>query len=168
MDDSLPAIIDPIGLADKEVRLQGGLPLAGMQRLMQAGVEGRGTVAVGLHFGRDAEGHRRLKGRIDAVLSLPCQRCLQGLSLTLALAPDLVLIAAGEREDTVPEGADILAVDAPLALTQLVEDELILALPMMPMHPEGACEPAVTNRDEAVETRPNPFAALAKLKQKHK
>ncbi len=164
MDDSLPAIIDPIGLADKEVRLQGGLPLTGMQRLMQAGVEGQGTAAVDLHFGRDAEGHRRLKGRIDAVLSLPCQRCLQGLSLTLALAPDLVLIAAGEREDAAPEGADTLAVDGPLPLNQIVEDELILALPMIPMHSDGACEPAVA-KEKAVETRPNPFAALAKLKR---
>ncbi len=164
MDDSLPAIIDPIGLADKGVRLHGDLPLAAMHRLIQTGVEGRGTVSVDLHFGRDAEGHRRLQGRIDAVLSLPCQRCLQGLSLVLALAPDLLLVAAGEREDAVPEGADTYTVDAPVPLSQVIEDELILALPMMPMHPEGACEPALT-KDRAVETRPNPFAALAKLKR---
>jgi uncharacterized protein len=164
MDDSLPAIIDPIGLADKGARLRGDLPLAAMQRLVQSGVQGGGQVTFDLHFARDTEGHRRLQGRIGAVLSLPCQRCLQGLSLTVALAPDLVLLAAGEGEDTVPEGADTLAVDAPLPLSRLVEDELILALPMMPMHPEGACEPAVTE-DKAVETRPNPFAALAKLKK---
>jgi uncharacterized protein len=167
MDDSLPAIIDLIGLADKGARLQGDLPLAALHRLMQCGVEGQGTVAVDLRFGRDAEGHRRLQGRLDTVLRLPCQRCLQGLSLTLALTPDLVLIAAGERENAVPEGTDTLAVDAPVPLSQIVEDELILALPMMPMHPKGACEPMVT-KDQAVETRPNPFAALAKLKQQHK
>lgn len=164
MDDSLPAIIDPIGLADKGVRLRGDLPLADMQRLMQTGAEGQGSVAIDLRFGRDAEGHRRLTGHIDAVLSLPCQRCLQGLCLTLALAPDLVLITAGTREDAVPEGADTLTVDAPVSLSQVVEDELILALPMMPMHPEGACEPAAM-KDRAVESRPNPFAALAKLKR---
>jgi uncharacterized protein len=164
MDDSLPAIIDPIGLADKGARLRGDLPLAAMQRLLQSGVQGQGEVTIDLHFSRDTEGHRRLQGRIGAVLSLPCQRCLQRLSVTLALAPDVVLLAAGEDGHGAPEEADTLAVDAPLPLSQLVEDELILALPMMPMHPEGACEPAVTE-DNAVETRPNPFAALAKLKK---
>lgn len=113
----------------------------------------------------------------DAVVTLPCQRCLQ--PVTVALVSDRAIRfvadeAEAERLDEASED-DVLAWPARGAVDALalVEDELILSLPIVPRHevcPQPLRVPdhvdaAAGDAAEATEpARPNPFAALAALR----
>jgi len=69
-----------------------------------------------------------------------------------------------------PEGCETLVVDAPLSLAELVEDELLLAMPMSPGHAEGQCEvafPVTVGKVPAAEKRVNPFTELRGFKDKN-
>lgn len=114
----------------------------------------------------------------DAVVTLPCQRCLQ--PVTVALVSDRAIRfvadeAEAERLDEASED-DVLAWPARGAVDALalVEDELILSLPIVPRHevcpqplvvPDDAGVTAgLASADAAEPVRPNPFAALAALR----
>jgi uncharacterized protein len=61
--------------------------------------------------------------------------------------------------------------DTPLALVTMVEDELILALPIVPMHPENLCPTVLapgTVADSDLDTKEHPFAVLSNLKRRLK
>jgi uncharacterized protein len=160
--------IDPIQLADKGARLTGEIPLKGMRRLVEMCRDERGTVIVDLHFERDpSDGLRVMRGRVDARVGLTCQRCMGRLDVELHTEPRLSLLKRGEREDLLETG-DALLVEHPMPLGLLIEDELLLEMPMVPMHPADQCPaPRGAMVDEAKKkeaARPNPFSILEKLK----
>jgi len=161
----LPGSIDPIKLAEQGIRLTGTLPLKGMSRLAEACVEGHGEVVVDLEFGRRERDNRCVMvGQLSAALKLPCARCLEPVEIRIEASPELVLLRPGEEGLDEQDGADALVVEQPVALNQLVEDELLLAMPMYPAHPQGQC-PADTVTGAGRENRNNPFAALESLKK---
>ena len=77
-------------------------------------------------------------------------------------------------EELSPEYEPLFVEDEPLHLADIVEDELILALPAVAMHPESECtgaqHPSRDGEEESqpAEAKPNPFAVLAKLKREQK
>lgn len=170
----LPASIDPIQLAERGARLTGTLPLKGMSRLAQTALEGSGDVFVDLAFERgEGENVLLLHGRLQVRLRVTCQRCLEAMDLELEAAPWLILLRPDARRVPREEDEpDTLVVDKPLALSALVEDELLLALPMVPTHEPSRCAARAhmtgggrvekTKPDE--KGRPSPFSLLYKLK----
>ena len=113
----------------------------------------------------------QLSMEVDAALPLVCQRTLETFVLPLRVEQRLGLIRHESEEAGLPPEVEPLLVpeDAQLRLINLVEDELILAVPVVPMSPGGAEDietewPA--EGSESAEDRPNPFAELAKLKQR--
>jgi uncharacterized protein len=104
----------------------------------------------------------------QAVVPLQCQRCLQALAEPLVLDRRLRFVAGEDEAARLDEASedDVLALPALLDLHALVEDELILALPLVPRHP-GACpEPLPLAADDAGADEPaaHPFAALQALR----
>ncbi len=106
----------------------------------------------------------------QAPVWLTCQRCLQPLSVPLAIDQRLRFVrgeAQAEALDAELED-DVLALSKSLDLRELVEDELLLALPIVPRH--GVCpQPLPVPLGDApapddVPERENPFAALQRLK----
>jgi uncharacterized protein len=160
----LPATIDPIQLAERGAKLTGQLPLKGMTRLTGSEPDDGAKVDVDLDF-RRAEGGNvyEMVGRLRTRWRTTCQRCLQPLELELEARPRLLLLRPGDRADLAGPEADTLVVDKPLSLAQLVEDELILALPMYPVHPEGQCPAAALDR--MTPGKKNPFSVLKGLKK---
>src|SRR5229473_4632557 len=77
MSNSLPAIIDPIRLADEGARLVGDLSAKPMRRLAAVCLDKDARISIDLQFDRSAQKWRRLHGTITAVLRVACQRCLQ-------------------------------------------------------------------------------------------
>ena len=166
MSGQLPAQIDPLRLADEGVRLHGTLPSSRMPRLQELARPNAWSelVAVDLQFERTAQGLRGLHGTICAQVELSCKRCLEPLNIEVVAHPVFVLLMPGETE---PEEGDALIVGAPLSLIELVEDELLLAMPMSPGHAEGQCEIALPVRSAkapVTEKRTNPFAELRGFK----
>lgn len=161
----LPADIDPIKLAERGSRLTGTLPLRGMPRLTEFCLDDRGEVEVDLEFGRREQDNRPgMTGRLSVRLRMTCSRCLEPVELRLEAKPDVVLLKPGEGELDEEDSADSMVIEQTVALNHLVEDELLLALPMSPAHPEGQCPTGSANGPVGQGKRTNPFAVLEALK----
>ena len=135
MFSRLPAEIDPLRLADEGRTIEGELSADQFCRLDGL----TGAVKVSLHFERLAHGARRMHGRIEASVETPCQRCLEPVRLQLRAGPD-VLLKVGETGSKDGSESDVLAVNGPFNLAEYVEDELLLAMPMIPVHTDPTCE----------------------------
>lgn len=169
MSDQLPDTIKPQSLIDTGGHLSGYTVLADMERLSAMLASNDGVVETRLDFGKDHQGIRFIKGRLKAELLLTCQRCLETVPYPVDLALSLALVGSEDQAAGLPEQYDPLVLDSQsLSLTTLIEDELILALPIVAMHPESECTNRVpTDEDDGhVADKPNPFAALAQLKGK--
>ena len=145
---------------------QGILPLAAMSRLRDSLAATDGVVTFDLEFGKDDLGVAHIHLRADASLPLTCQRSLEQFDLPVHIDTRLGLITQEAEEAALPTGYEpLLTNDGALRLADVVEDELILALPVIPVKP-GAVQPASAsneNEEPQAET-PNPFAALQNIK----
>jgi uncharacterized protein len=117
--------------------------------------------------GPGGEPQNRLQLRIQGRVWRDCQRCLQAMPITLAV--DRCLRFAADEATAaaldVDSDDDVLALSRRFDLLELVEDELLLALPLVPMH-EHCPHPLAPAADrEPAETPAHPFAALAALKR---
>lgn len=170
MSGRLPQYVQPARLAETGGVIRGSLRVAEMSRLAEILHDTEGTVDVDLEFGIDEVGTRYIRGHLRTVLHLTCQRCLQALVSPLDVPVSLGLGIPGRSGD-LPERYEVLALEEPnLELAELVEDELMLALPVVPMHAVDECEydsgviavPEEDHEDAAAE-RQRPFKDLAGL-----
>ncbi len=83
--------------------------------------------------------------------------------LVLRAEPSVILIRAQDREDLIARDTDSLVVDGPILLSNIVEDELLLAMPMVPMHDIDEC---LAGKYRHRQEKPNPFSVLGELKHK--
>lgn len=161
---------------------EGRLPLSSMHRLREVLADDEGEVTAAevpaaevpasevhfaLEFDRDALQVPYVELRIDARLPLLCQRSLQRFLFPVSIVQRLGLIRDEADEAALPPGYEPLLVpaDGELRPAELVEDELILAVPLVPVSPgsESVERDWPIQADE--ETRANPFSALAALKK---
>jgi uncharacterized protein len=158
---SQPGVIDGLQFARGAVRLKGTLVLSQLQRLaeMRCAVTG---LAYELSGRTDAEGRCWIRVRASGGVTLECQRCLGPLDFPLMLDSELLLTQDEREMANAEDDVDRVLAGRQMEVSKLVEDEVLLALPMAPMH--GHCG----DRQEGTESgRPSPFAALAKLKGIH-
>ncbi|MFO1400519.1 MAG: DUF177 domain-containing protein [Steroidobacteraceae bacterium] len=118
-----------------------------------------------LEFGRE-QGLSVAHVRLEASLGLTCQRCMQPLAVELDTDSRVVLVAGEAAAEAVPAGWETyLAEEGMLAIPALVAEEVLLALPIVPLHVDAGCgapppaAPAVP--EPAGKTRP--FADLKAL-----
>jgi len=171
----LPDRIDPYRFAETRRILKGRLGVASMRRLVDHLADDTGEVAVDLEFGVDDDGIRYMRGRLQGELVVPCQRCLGEMTLSMDTEVCLGMISDESLVDRLPEPYEPLVVgDEPMYLRDIIEDELILALPVVARHDDGECAgelssgPGTEKESEPGEERENPFAELAKLKTNSK
>jgi uncharacterized protein len=173
MSSLLPDFADPRRLCSLGKVYEGALPLGQMPRLAPLLTSTEGDAAFVLAFGRDAEKRDIVTVRVEAEVALQCQRCLAPLRTTIAEDARLAVVTGPDEAERLPAELDpLLAEDGQVALRDLVEDELLLALPAAPAHPPGECVVSLaqingteaTTNDEAGQRSDNPFAALAELK----
>lgn len=150
----------------------GRLPLAAMARLRDLLADTDGEVRFALEFGQDVLQVPFAELRIEAGLPLVCQRSLQRFVQPVSLTQRLALVRdeGGDDEDieaALPPGYEALQVgnDGALRPAELVEDELILAVPLVPVMPGSESVEREWPATAEEETRANPFAALAALKK---
>ena len=84
-----------------------------------------------------------LRVEVSGEVELTCQRCLGEMTQTLAITCDVTLArdeAELERRNVNSETAvDVILASAKLSLIELIEDEVLLGLPLAPMHAPGVC-----------------------------
>ncbi len=150
----------------------GRLSLASMARLRDLLADTEGEARFALEFGHDALQVPFAELRVDAELPLICQRSLRRFLQPVTVAQRFALVRGidGDEEDVeaslLPDYEVLqLSDDGMLRPAELVEDELILAVPLVPTMPGSES----VERDWPVpaeeEARANPFAALASLKK---
>ena len=132
--------IDPIRLAGQHQTLSGHIALQDFRRLGQVVVDASGQVEYSLDFTKDEQGQAVVNGRIGAKVMLECQRCGQAVEIALDLTPHLMVVRSDDQAKQVPRDYEPLLVGAaPLTLVDVLEEEILLALPMVPRHIEGQC-----------------------------
>ncbi len=169
LDERLPVQIDPIRYAETRRELAGMLVLAKMARLGEALCDDAGEVQVQLNFGIDEEGYRYMRGTVSGELSLLCQRCMEPMAHRVELKLNLAIVGNATEAEALPSYYDpLMTGDQPLFLQDIIEDELLLALPIVPRHDEDCGLHVEQGSDETESGEPaggdNPFAELAKLK----
>ncbi|MDT8406894.1 MAG: YceD family protein [Methylococcales bacterium] len=164
MSFHLPARINPRVLANKQGHVAGQIDLAQCLRLAEHLHSLDGTVNIDLRFAR-LDGKPVIQGRVQAALELVCQRCLDALAWQDSIAVNLMLIEHSSQAETLTtEYEPLLLTEDTLTLVELVEDELLLAIPDCPRH-ETECQPKMIPPQAVKEpARANPFAQLAELK----
>lgn len=156
------AVVDSLEFARVGEVLAGSVAIADLARVADVLADGAGLLQCELRGGRDGEGKPFLDLRIVGSLHLRCQRCLSALPFALDIDSRLMLVAPGDTwpdEELADDGPDAIEASREQAVLPLIEDEILLALPVAPRHEDCRPPMAVDN-----EHRPSPFAALAKLK----
>lgn len=167
MSNSVPEVLDAWRMVAARREFEGRIPLAAMTRLASSLFDVEGEVQYRLSFGIDALRVSYVELEIEADLPLECQSSLKRFVLPVRISQRLGLIRDEADEAALPEDYEALLVnaDAMVRPAELVEDELILALPVVAVAPDAD----VVERDFAPTIEEtgaaNPFTALAGLKK---
>jgi uncharacterized protein len=141
MTIKLPKYIDPIKLADRETKLSGNLSIKDLPRLKELLVDQNGDIAVDLELGRDQEGYYFIRGKAAGILHLQCQRCLEGMDYPLAITISLSPVMSDASAKGLPSRYEpIFIEDDSIVISTLIEDEIMIALPMIPKHDVADCK----------------------------
>jgi uncharacterized protein len=144
-----PAHIDGYRFARTDGRIAGTVPLAGLPRLHDLLSDPAGDLSYRLSGTRDASGRLALRLEATGELQLTCQRCLGPLAFPVRLDSLLVLARsesdiAAKPED--PDGPEWVVGGEAMPVLQMVEDEVLLAVPHVPRHDVDACVSGVAGR----------------------
>jgi uncharacterized protein len=138
---SAPSTIDSLRFAHAGECLTGEWPIADLSRLAGSLASDAGVVHYRIR-GKVAAGRPALELEVSAEVQMICQRCLGPCTQAVAshgllpIARDENQLAAWERDDPL---VDALLADPQLDVQTLVEDEILLSLPVVPRHLDGAC-----------------------------
>ena len=174
MHQKLPREIDPYRLAKSGLLLEGELKVSDMKRLSKSLYDDQGLINVKMQFDIDESSNTyTMHGAFVTSLPLICERCMKPMHYDVNVNCALALVNSEKKVEGLAEQYDpwVIDNDEPILLNAVVEDELILALPLVPRH-ENDCLPAdawCSGEDihEEVEKPASPFAVLESLKSKN-
>lgn len=160
---SKPLIIDSAEFARERQSLTGEIELRDLSRVLDSLQSQDGTIRYELHGRVDRLERPVLQLKVSGTVVLLCQRCM--LPFDFAIDSDSILTlfgneadidAAAEQDDEL----DGIVARHDQAVVDLIEDEILLALPLAPKHDVCASE----GKTDAAAGKPNPFAVLQQLK----
>jgi uncharacterized protein len=175
---ALPRHLDLRKSAAHNAHFEGGLEPAQLERLrgLLAGDEGR--IFASVDCALDDERRTVLAVQVDATLSVQCQRCLADFERSVSARSSLAVVMTEEQAAGLPEGLEPLIAVSDVDLWAVVEDELVLAMPVFSYHEDESCiealapghgpgSEAAARQDEESEggKSDNPFKVLAQLKR---
>ncbi|WP_250460878.1 YceD family protein [Microbulbifer litoralis] len=161
--------MDARKLVQREQRLTGILPAAELQRLSAAVESINGDIRADVEFARDLNGHLAASGKLSCNVHLQCQRCLQPVPEAVEAEFHWGVVWSEEQGRALPRDLDPVIQDGDeLDLYQVLEDEILLNLPMVAYH-EAECVPrdrfhSGGEPEGEEEQRENPFKVLEQLK----
>lgn len=167
----IPESIDPFRFAEQNLHLNGTVRFADMKRLSSIQNPGNDVVTVKLVFGVDEQGVTFLKGHLKTILALQCQRCMEPFVCEIISDFVLGIVNTLDEANALPENFEpALAKEGQLALRELIEDELILNLPIIPRHEPEDCKGVSPLKEAGLEQGKgeNPFHVLESLKHKQR
>lgn len=151
-------VIDGLEFARTGAKLTGAWPVAEFRRLHDALRSTEGTLSYELRGVPERQGRPALQLRVDGTLQLLCQRCLGALAFPLRIEVALLLAATQAEIDAEPvaaDGPESIVAGREMQVQALVEDEVLLAIPIAPRHEACAGE-----AERMKGPRQMPFAGL--------
>ena len=163
----VPEVLDAWRLVAARRGVEGRLPLSALSRLAGLLHDTEGEVRFSLDFDTDELQTPYAELKIDAALPLLCQRSLERFVLLVQIVQRLGLIRDEADEAALSPGYEplLMPADGMLQPSDLVEDELILAVPVVPMAPGNEAVERDWPADQAERDAANPFAVLSSLKK---
>jgi len=165
MQKKLPETVDFLKQVERNACFEGVWPVSGLERLADAIGNDQGEVRARLKFGIRA-GTRCLDGYVQAELVMRCERCLEPVTQSIESDFRFGLVSSEDEAGLLPREFEPLLVEgSELSLVDLLEDELLLSLPIVARH-EDACSELLQKhkKDEGVQQDTyRPFAALKDL-----
>ncbi len=144
--------------------LEGKLQIAGLARVLDLLADSAGHLAYRVKGKVGARNRSQLWLELDGTLSLCCQRCLEGVEYPLEMRSLLEFVDDEDeltQEEIEDDSKDFLLTQKELDVMALIEDEIILALPVAPCH-----ESCATPEIEHGAVNLSPFSVLTGLKGK--
>ncbi len=173
MLDRLPAFIDPLNFAARGRRISGAVKLSELTRLTELLLDNSGLVDIDISFDKERS-LSVIEGEIKANLILECQSCLEQVIYSIERRFKLGVVTSLEQSDKLEGICEPLILETEkISLNELIEDELLLALPDFPRHKTNCGENYTEKQQDALNgtltnskqlNSNNPFSVLAKLK----
>lgn len=171
MSREFPDFIDPWRLAAGNKVIGGTIPLARFRRLESMLASSEGVASFSIRFDYDEQRRARATVKVKAPLTLICQRSLKPYTEQVAQESQLLILGEpGEQANLSDHEEFYLVEEGRLAAADLVEDELLLAVPQVPRNPDFDLVVKSTMTDEkqsesenSSNGRQRPFESLAEL-----
>ncbi len=170
---ALPKYFEPYKMADRQAVFQGSAPLSSFTRLEELVADCEGELQVRLEFGVHEEGIRQLTGEAKGIVKVQCQRCLDLMDFALDFQFHIGFAMHDEMATSIPRDLDPIVIrpDEQPNLQDLIEDDLLLAIPEFVSHPPDQCsvttefgDPETAEKVESDTSKENPFSVLEQLK----
>jgi len=162
MDDEY--LLHPERIDAKPITLEGTFTPADLERLEDTVADERGELRYRITARLDPQRRKVVSCIIEGFVFLTCQTSLEAFRHGISVADQLVLVDSESMLPPIEEEGDTedyMVPDGPIDVLDLVHEEVLLALPMVPR------KPGLPQADKpAVEKRESPFAALESLRKK--
>jgi uncharacterized protein len=151
------SFVDAAALAAASSRIERTFDASELPRFAEAGVLNGSEIRTTFQFS-EYDGKPAIDGHLAGTVSLACQRCMRPVTITLDERFS-VLVVDAERADEPGGYEPVIASPARLDLRWLIEDQALLALPLVAMHAPDECneqasEPAESERSETGGQQP--------------
>lgn len=170
--ENLSEKINPFRLADAKSVLQGVLCIKNMHRLCLSLANDSGNVDLTVKFDIDPQGIRLLHGHLKTEVTLQCQRCMEPMLYEIIGDFMAGMVKSEAEAKELPDVYEPILVDEDgmLSIQDCIEDELIVSLPIVPLHDLQECKvksPTIEIGSETVSGGDaNPFKVIEILRSK--
>jgi len=164
LNKSLPGQIKLFNFAKKENRLSGLYRISDFPKISEIANNKRDKVVVDLSFYLKNNKTPCVEGIIKLDILVSCQRCLDNLSIPLKININLAFVKHNQESEELDSDYDIYLIEEEeLATNDLISDEILLSIPMVPVH-DYDCKKEIIKHEIIEEKSENPFDILKKIK----
>lgn len=167
MSTALPPQFDVWRMVANQRCFEGSFPLARFPRLKELLADTDGECRYEVEFYRDPLKIDVMHIKLQTVFPLICQRTLERFGYRVDIDQRLGLISDESQEDALTEDMEAVLIEGngEVLPIQLIEDELLLAVPLVPINPDASeLDPKWADEEAVEDEKPHPFASLAALK----
>jgi len=177
-EERLPVSIDPVRFAKAQRLCSGVINLRDLKRLCESMTSDQGVAKADLRFFSDEECKTVIELKLKTELSLSCQRCLGTVKLLINTCHYLSPVKGLEEAELLPSYLEPVWLEEDNLINPLVliEDDLLLSIPLVPMHEEFDSECVTIPKELELDDldlkigagacqSENPFAVLVNLKK---
>lgn len=167
LPEMLPVKANFMRLVELNRSIEGSYPLAKFDRLNETLLSNEGYVTAKLEFGHNV-GFACIKAKLSAKLLVTCQRCLKPMEADVSGSFKFALLDSEDDIEFLPDEFEPYLLEGEeQSIIDILEDELLLSLPMVTVHDNNTCSEFMVDQAKVIKEAKeasHPFAALKALK----